>query len=113
MRETKAQIMAGVRHHDAKLICNNTVRYVRPDGTIAIRYHHTDIMVIDSWLGTKQLFTGGWRTVTTKERLNIFLGKDGYITQRKFNWYFNDEEFFEGMIVRDGKILNPKVKPLW
>jgi hypothetical protein len=58
-------------------IANNTWRYVRPDVTSgdleieAIRLHHTDIIKKDR-KGRVTLFSGGYRTRTTKDRINRF-----------------------------------------
>lgn len=56
----------------ARKVANNTFRFVRPeDGATVIRLHRTDIVqtYVD---GRVKLNTGGWQTVTTKDRLNSF-----------------------------------------
>src|SRR5439155_16066680 len=40
-----------------------------PDGTVAVRYHRTDVATLHPD-GTVTLRTGGWRTVTTRRRIN-------------------------------------------
>lgn len=71
-RESKRQIMANVCDYaTAKIIANNTVEYTTTDGRTVIRLHQTDI-VTTMPNGDIVLNTGGWQTVTTKERLNRY-----------------------------------------
>lgn len=56
---------------DRKRIANNTWAERRDDETIAIRLHQTDIITLNLD-GRVTLDSGGWHTVTTKERLNRF-----------------------------------------
>jgi hypothetical protein len=55
-----------------KIIANNTVQYERENGDSVIRLHHTDIVTTRK-NGDVVGNTGGWQTVTTKERLNRYL----------------------------------------
>lgn len=97
-----------------KIICRNTFRFVR-DGETVIRLHSTDIVrkLID---GSVVLNSGGWKSVTTKDRMNAQL-PDGYrLMQEKGVWYvgrgWNDAArvpYFDGMNVpRD--VVKPQVK---
>lgn len=52
-------------------LANNTYAERRPGGVIAIRLHATDIIEYHPD-GAIALDTGGWLTVTTKERMNRF-----------------------------------------
>jgi len=52
-------------------VANNTWLERRGDDTIAVRLHDTDVVTYHRD-GRVQLFTGGWLTVTTKERINRF-----------------------------------------
>ena len=70
-----------------------------------IRLWDTDIITI-----TPQniliLNSGGWRTKTTKDRINEF--SPVYISQSNKVWYVNGEEFFDGIQVDlTGRIVNP------
>ena len=68
---TKREMMEGVEAKEAKIIANNTVEYIKPDGTKVIRLHHTDILEFPPRGGV--IFnSGGWKTVTTKSRMNEF-----------------------------------------
>jgi hypothetical protein len=57
-------------------------------GTTTVRYHNTDVVTFDA--ETITLRTGGWRTVTTKARMNqtanvYDLGF--YVFQKDFEWF--------------------------
>lgn len=111
MRESKKSIMDGVEDvKSSKLIMNNTVRYERNDGAIVIRLHHTDIIVKKD--GNVSLYTGGWKTVTTKDRLNNCT-ENIYVYQEKSIWYVQTPketvQFFDGITIdAKGNILNPR-----
>lgn len=64
---TAAERLLGRR--DTRLVANNT-RVIRRHSTlIAVQFHRTD--VVSFWEdGTVTLNTGGWTTVTTKDRIN-------------------------------------------
>lgn len=54
-----------------KLVANNTARYVRASGDTAWRLHSTDVVVqhVD---GSWTLDSGGWKSPTTKHRINLY-----------------------------------------
>jgi predicted membrane-bound dolichyl-phosphate-mannose-protein mannosyltransferase len=50
-------------------------------------YNNLIAMVGDTWL---ELFDGGWKTTTTKSRLNAILSEHGnseYVYQKNFEWF--------------------------
>lgn len=105
MRETKAQIMEGIESTSSKVVASNTVEYTRPDGKRVIRLHHTDIMVFDGL--DISLYSGGWRTVTTKERINRFLPNSWRVHSEKRVWHLGsgwvrDHVFEEGITIHLG-----------
>jgi hypothetical protein len=55
-----------------KRVMNNTVLYTS-GGKEFLRYHMTDIVTKDLATGVLTLNSGGYRTITTKERFNAFL----------------------------------------
>lgn len=68
-----------------------------------IRFHYTFIVIA---LPHKryQLNTGGYRTSTTKQRLNSLLPNGIQVYQRNFNWYVSTPDhpevpFRDGMVV--------------
>jgi len=117
MRESMRDIMHNVPHDPApkpRLLQNNTVEYYR-DGKRIIRLHSTDILEFD---GNKcRIFTGGWQTVTTKDRINSYAPVR--ISQCRGVWsvhsgsYANDTlqtvPFYDGITIVNGKL--PKAKP--
>ena len=119
MKETKAMIMEGVEATESKIIANNTVEYVRPDGTRVIRFHHTDILEFPKSGGV--IFnTGGWKTITTKDRMNSFQ-KLAVISQKNGVWWLYPREtphneyhadalvpYFDGIKVKGSKVVNPR-----
>lgn len=105
MKRTKAQIMDGVECIESKVIANNTVRYWTDDGREIIRLHLTDI-VTKYTDGCYVLNSGGWQTLTTKERMNRF--SPCHIWQKNRVWYVN----YNGETVpyKDGITLYPDGK---
>ncbi len=86
----------------------------RPDGTIAVRYHNTDVVTYDI-NGTCTLRNGGWQSVTTKERMNEY--SPATVGQEKGCWYIGRywqgqprSEFYDGMIIGiDGAAVEPRM----
>jgi hypothetical protein len=92
---------------DAKKLAHNTTAERRPlpDGdAIAVRLHSTDVVTFHAD-NTITLNSGGWRTVTTKDRINAVLpaplkvySSDGVWTlQRMGNAPAVVSEFYDGM----------------
>jgi len=80
---------------ESKIIGNNTIVHRLDDDTVAIKYHSTNILKINS-NNVVTISTGGWETITTKDRLNQFLSCRGFgIFQKKGTWYIrgNDKTF--------------------
>ncbi len=89
-----------------KIIARNTFRFER-DGETVIRLHGTDI-VTKHKDGSVTLNAGGWKTVTTKDRMNgampagyMLLQKAGAWFVRKGSWHEDGAQipFFDGMKV--------------
>ena len=117
MRRTKAEIMEGVEYKEAKVIGNNTIEYIRPDGVKVIRLHRADIITFPK-MGGVILNSDGWKTVTTKDRMNSYQS-ECTIIQDKGLWYvttssnpYQDRSlrisFFDGIKIKDGTVINPK-----
>jgi hypothetical protein len=78
-----------------KKVDHNT--YIRSiDDGIALKLHNTDIVIFKKD-GTYQLNTGGWQTVTTKDRLNKFT--PARISSKKGIWYINEIPFVDGIVI--------------
>ena len=82
----------------------------KPDGTVTIRYHQTDIITV-SPKGQVTVTSGGYKTNSTKERISAYLRPYASVWQREGLWYIS----YQGVTVpfEDGMVINrkPKVKP--
>ena len=108
MKKTKSQIMQGVEYVSSKVVANNTIEYIRANGDRVIRLHHTDIVTFKE-NGDIVLNTGGWKTVTTKDRINKFLPSHQWITTIKGQWILTvvdkSYQFADDMTIKaDGTI---------
>jgi len=97
----RAEILAEQGIVSSKLVKNNTRLTIYANGDKVLRLHFTDII---KWQGNKIILTsGGWRTSTTKSRLNEFLGDLGFtVYQKDYKWYIvtplmTKLEFFDGI----------------
>lgn len=64
----------------------NTYHYTTPEGDTVTRLHKTDIVRV-SKRGTITLDSGGWRTMTTSDRMNAALRPHGYcIVKNRAGW---------------------------
>ena len=59
-----------------------------PD-SIRVRLHNTYVVTFH-YSGAVSLDSGGWRTVTTKERINNYLPDGVRLSQERFVWYVQD-----------------------
>ena len=84
---------------------NNTTATIREDNTVAIRLHTTNVVVIGND-GTVTLNSGGWKTATTKQRMNQYLNNHT-VFQKRGEWFVwnrvddTTEEFFDGIKLAD------------
>ena len=92
------RILDSCPHLDCRKLTNNTYLRRLPDDDLAIKLHATDIIILHAD-NTYTLFSGGWQTVTTKERINRFT--PARIWQKKFVWYMwpDDTPFYDGIKV--------------
>lgn len=106
MRETKQAIMQDAPGPvlKSKVVANNTIWYKRGDGAECYRLHHTNV-VVRYPDGTIELDSGGWRTPTTKERINRYLPIGWCLWQRGGVWWLDTpngvKRFRDGMLVRE------------
>lgn len=80
-----------VRNNRRKL-ANNTYLYRTKDNAFAVRLHNTDVVTIHAD-NTYTLRTSGWRTVTTKARINHV--SPARIVQEKEVWYVRQSTNWE------------------
>lgn len=106
-RRTKAQIMEGVDCVWSRIVENNTVEYGTKEGDKVVRLHLTDIVIFKG-NGDVVLNSGGWRTVTTKDRMNKLL--DGWhVWQESGVWYVERGQNWnrtKSFVYADGMILH-------
>jgi hypothetical protein len=95
---------------ESKKIGNNTFLERLEPNVLGIRLHGTHIIEIDP-TDIMKLKTNGWWTVTTKDRLNQFLGcRSTRIYQEKGNWLIKGLngtfQFDDGiMVTSDGDVI--------
>jgi hypothetical protein len=99
------------RNPNSRPIENNT-RVNRRGEDIAVTLHDTDVVTYHTD-GSVTLDSGGWLTVTTKDRMNRYLGDRGRVYSDRGKWFIYQcgdkvARFFDGItIAADGTILNP------
>jgi len=104
-QDWKDYISKGKNKTSRPIANNTTVRLV--EGGVAIKLHNTDIVtMLDN--GKTILSSGGWRTHTTKERLNEYT-RSG-ISQKLGVWYMRDKSLFYDGIELDinGDVIKPQ-----
>ncbi len=69
-----------------RIMCKATNKFGEETEQIGVRLHSTYIVRFYSD-GSVQLYTGGWHSVTTKERLGHFIGPRVRVHQDKYKWY--------------------------
>jgi hypothetical protein len=94
------KMVRGKRNADRRKVGNNTYAEILHDGTVAIKLHNTYVVKINP-NGTYTLNSGGWQTVTTKDRINQYSPR--YVFQKNYEWFvkINDKTypFMDGMVV--------------
>lgn len=94
-------LVAGKNNRKSRKIGNNTRGYIEYDNSVSIELHSTKVVVFYP-NGLVKLASGGWQTVTTKDRINYYSPVRVY--QRNFEWFvkINDRElpFMEDMVVQ-------------
>jgi hypothetical protein len=94
------------RNRERRKLANNTYAERRGEGVIAIRLHATDILTYRAD-GSISVNTGGWRTVTTKARLNEYLPNGYRLIQNRSMWYWvNGSGWANKVHFSDGDTIN-------
>lgn len=94
-----------LNNRQSRKLENNTYLKKLARDCIGVLLH--DTYIIKYMPKSLVLFTGGWHTHTTKNRLNKYSGCP--ITQRKDLWYMPDGSlFYEGIEIQNGKVMKPK-----
>lgn len=86
-----------------KTVAHKTKLFTEEDGSYIVQYHATEVFKYDAKAKTYTLNSGGWKTKTTKERINQYLAP-GFISQKNFEWtvHFNGDSipFEDGMVIK-------------
>ena len=103
--------LQGRNFHSRKISNNTYLERRNGAGSIALHYHATDVVVYRP-NGDMELYSGGWRTPTTKERINWALPQRWYLTQEKGVWWLVSREtgqqgFVQEHVFTDGITLHP------
>lgn len=101
MNHSEAVLMVrGKRNANRRKVGNNTYAEILHDNSVGIMLHSTYVVKIHPD-NTYTLQTGGWQTVTTKDRINQYSPVRVY--QRNYEWFvkINGRElpFMDGMVV--------------
>lgn len=93
-------MVRGKRNANRRKVGNNTYAEILPNGSVGIMLHSTYVVKIHED-NTYTLNSGGWQTVTTKDRINQYSPRRVY--QRNFEWFVNingkEYPFIDGMVV--------------
>lgn len=89
---------------DERKLANNTLVVRGAEGSIGVVLHRTTVVRYYPD-GRVQLDSGGWRTVTTKQRMNQLLSYPWRVDQTKREWYVRDIRSQESIEFEDGMVL--------
>ena len=99
-------LVAGKNNRKSRKLENNTYGYIEYDGSVSVELHSTKVVTLYA-NGLVKLASGGWQTVTTKDRMNRYSPVS--VRQRKGEWYVmstcadgcrNEFPFMENMVVQ-------------
>ena len=99
---TYAEVLAlvhGKTNRQERKIGNNTYAEIEHDKSISVRLHGTDVVRFYA-NGLVKLNSGGWRTHTTKQRINKY--SPVRIFQKNFEWFLSDGRPFEDNMLVGG-----------
>jgi hypothetical protein len=93
---------------------NKTYRKFKMQSTIAIqvndridvKYH--DTIILSFWEDRFRIDSGGWRTMSTKARINEFIPQPFYLGQNKSVWYLNGQPYYDGITISQDHIEENK-----
>ena len=107
---TYSQALLKLGNKENKKVANNTYLVKNTNGTIGVKLHGTQVVVILPG-NTFSLYSGGYRTVTTKQRINAF--SPARVYQERGRWFVtvspenpHISDFYEGITVDEkGEII--------
>lgn len=92
-------LVNGKTNRQERKIGNNTYAEIEHDKSISVRLHGTDVVRFYP-NGLVKLNSGGWRTHTTKQRINKYSPVG--VFQKNFEWYLDDGRPFEDNMLVGG-----------
>jgi hypothetical protein len=111
--KTKSEMLDGIPigYLSAKMAGRSTIKVTYPDGTQLLKYHDT-VVIKKNPDGSVVLNSGGFRTITTKKRINEYFTGSSYgpLTQENGIWYIYGQMFYDGIIVKDEKVISEERK---
>jgi len=110
--KTYAEAAAFLGGRDSRTIPSirsTSVERLSESGNIGLRYHGTYVVVYRA-NGTYVLRSGGWRTNTTKSRINDF--SPARVYQRNFQWYIMVRCETKPWPFHDGIVIDGSGKPV-
>jgi hypothetical protein len=90
------KMVRGKTNRDQRKVGNNTYAYIEHDGSVSIELHGTKVVVFYP-NGLVKLNSGGYRTSTTKKRINQYSPVSVY--QKNFEWFLRDHTPFEDNVL--------------
>lgn len=85
-------LLTELNRDEVRNLCHNTHLYRHNNGDIGVMYHDTEIVTYFYPTGTYiycvRLNSGGWQTVTTKQRMNLFTNVR--VWQRDHQWFVTE-----------------------
>lgn len=84
-RLTPDDLRQHLNGRQSRRLAHNTYAELDDDGSVGVRFHATRILTFHPE-GTFTVSTGGWRTVTTKQRLNALLPAGFRIFSERYAW---------------------------
>lgn len=105
---SEAKDMMSRARQGRRKLANNTYLEERPEG-YAVRLHGTDVVTLRPD-GSAILNSDGWRTVTTKDRMNAY--GPAAVFSKKGEWYAaarrpQGADFDAAVPYRDGLVIAP------
>lgn len=103
------------RNHSSRKIGRNTYLQRRDSGDIAVKLHATDVVIYHP-NGATTLSTGGWHTMTTRDRINTYAPRGVRMFTEKAVPYLSVSgktyRFFDGIRIGPrGAVQNPMREP--
>ena len=106
IRRTKAEQLNGLTGFvSARKVAHNTIERTLTDGTRVVRLHLTDIVTF-SPDGSVTLNSGGFKSLTTKERMNRYLPSGWSLWAERGCWYLCNRAEDKRFVFADGITIN-------